>query len=135
MKAAEIIRALRNPSPGAHVDKLIDDEVSPVVERIVSSGRNIPLMRRHVFDFAHAIYVHAAREVAEALRLKQVAALDSAHDRAEATELYRALRLAHGELDKIRFGQKPNPQHIAAVGDELTKFDRPERYGKDDNGN
>lgn len=132
MRAAEIIKALRNPSPAANVDKMIDDEVSPVVERIVSSGRNIPLIRRHVFDFAHAIYVLAAREVAEAKRLKQAAALDSAHDRAEATELYRALRLAHRELDKIRFGQEPDPWAIAAIGDELTNFDRPERYGKDD---
>jgi hypothetical protein len=81
VRAAEIIKALRNPSPGSVVDKMIDDEVSPVVERVVSSGRNIPLIRRHIFDFAHAIYVLAAREVAEAKRLKQAAALDSAHDR------------------------------------------------------
>lgn len=132
MRAAEIIRALRDPSPAANVDKLIDDDVSPVVERIVSSGRNIPLMRRHIFDFAHAIYVHAAREVAEAIRLKTVAAIDGAHDRAEAIEMYRALSVAHGELDKIRFGQQPDPATIAKVGDELIKLDRPERYGKDD---
>lgn len=132
MKAAEIIRALRNPSPGANVDKLIDDEVGPLVERVVTSARHIPTIRSMLFDYLHAVYVHAAREVTEAVRLKTVASLDAAHDRAEATELYRALRLAHAELDKIRFGTKPSPANITAVGDELTKFDRPERYGRDD---
>lgn len=132
MKTAEIIKALRNPSPKAVVDKLIDDEVGPLVERVVTAGRNITLVRRHLVDFVYAIYVHAARAVSDAKHLEETAKLDAAHHRAEATELYRALRAAHTELDKIRFGRSTDPVAIAAVGDELLKFDRATRYGTDD---
>jgi hypothetical protein len=132
VKAAEIIKALRNPSPAANVDKLIDEEVGPLVERVVTSARSIPMVRKMLVDYIHAVYVLAARQVGDAVRLKETAALDSAHDHAEAIEMYRALRAAYGELDKIRFGRPVDPAKIAAVGDELTKFDRPERYGKDD---
>lgn len=132
MKTAEIIKALRNISPKAVVDKMIDDEVSPLVERVVTAGRNIPLIRRHLVDFTYAIYVHAARTVAEAGRLEQVARIDAAHDHAEAIELYRLLRVAYGELDKIRFGRKPDPMMIVAIGDELSRFERPVRYGGND---
>lgn len=132
MKTAEIIKALRSTSPQATVERQIDDEVGPLVERIVTAGRNIPLVRRHLVDFVYAIYVHAARAVSDAKRTEDTAKIDAAHDRAEAVELYRALAQAHRELDKIRFGDRPDPQTIALVGDELSKFDRPVRYGKDD---
>jgi hypothetical protein len=132
VKTAQIIKALRDPSPQASVEHMIDDEVSPLVERIVTAGRKIPLIRQHLVDFAYAIYVHAARTVSDAKRIEDTAKLDAAHDHAEAVELYRTLERAHRELDKIRFGEKPDPAVIAAVGDELSKFDRPVRYGEDD---
>lgn len=132
MKTAQIIKALRDPSPQAVVDRLIDDEVSPLVERVVTAGRNIILIRRHLVDFAQAIYVHAARTVNEAKSVADTAKIDAAHDRAEAIEMFRALESAHRELDKIRFGDRPDPKVIASIGDELSKFDRPVRYGKDD---
>lgn len=131
MKTAEIIKALRSPSPQAVVERMIDDEVGPLVERVVTAGRNIPMIRRHLVDFVYAIYVLAARTVNEARSTSDLAKIDAAHDRAEAKELFRALTRAHRELDKIRFGEKPDPTVIAAVGDELYKFDRPVRYGED----
>lgn len=131
MNTAQIIHALRSTSPQATVAKAIDDEVGPLVERVVTSGRDITLIRSQLFDYLHAVYVQVARTINEFKRVADVAKLDAAHDHAEAIELYRALLAAHGELDKIRFGDAPDPQVIATVGDELSKFDRPVRYGQD----
>jgi hypothetical protein len=132
VRTAQIIKALRSTSPKAVVEKLIDDEIGPLVERIVTAGRNITLVRTHTADFVHAVYVLAARTVNDAKLLEDRARLDAAHDHAEAIELYRALQSAYAELDKIRFGREVDPQKIIAIGDELSKFDRPVRYGKDD---
>jgi hypothetical protein len=132
VKTAQIIKALCSPSPQASVAPMIDAEVGPLVERIVTAGRSIPLIRQHLFDFTHAIYVLAARTVSETRAISERAKLDAAHDRAEAVELYHALERAHRELDKIRFGEQPDAEVIALVGDELSRFDRPIRYAKDD---
>jgi hypothetical protein len=132
VKTAQIIKALRSTLPQANVERMIDDEIGPLVERIVTAGRSIPLIRQHLADFTYAIYVLAARTVNEAREIEERAKLDAAHDRAEAVELYRALGRAHRELDKIRFGEKPDPEVISLVGDELSRFDRPVRYADDD---